>query len=133
MTSPKSSDWVETELRKVDVDVQSKRSNLQEAQKPLNAVAARFDDVKKRIVIDLDNGAEFSFPPILAQGLSHASEADLKQIEISPLGTGLHWPKLDVDLTVDGLLAGVFGGHFWMRDLAVKAKVKKSQRKSNAI
>ena len=129
MTSPKSSEWVETELRKLDA--QSKRSNLQEAQKPLHAVAVRFDAVKNRIVIDLDNGAEFSFPPILAQGLSHASEADLKQIEISPLGTGLHWPKLDVDLTVEGLLAGVFGGQSWMRDLAVKAKVKMSQRKSN--
>ena len=87
--------------------------------------------MKNRIVIDLDNGAEFSFPPILAQGLSHASEADLKQIQISPLGTGLHWPKLDVDLTVEGLLAGVFGGHFWMRDLADKPKLNKSPSKSN--
>jgi Protein of unknown function (DUF2442) len=129
MTSPKSSAWVETELRKVVVA--NKRSNQRETPKPLHAVAARFDAVKNRIVIDLDNGAEFSFPPVLAQGLSHASEADLKQIEISPLGSGLHWPKLDVDLTVDGLLAGVFGGHFWMRDLAVKAKVKKSPNKSN--
>ena len=129
MTSPKSSEWVETELRKLDA--QSKRSNLQEAQKPFHAVAARFDDVKNRIVIDLENGAEFSFPPILAQGLSHASEADLKQIEISPLGTGLHWPKLDVDLTVEGLLAGVFGGQSWTRDLAAKTKVTKLQGKSN--
>ena len=129
MTSPKSSDWVETELRKMDV--QSKRSNLQGAQKPLHAVAARFDDVKNRIIIDLDNGAEFSFPPVLSQGLSHASEDDLKQIEISPLGTGLHWPKLDVDLTVEGLLAGVFGGYFWMRDLADKPKLNKSPSKSN--
>lgn len=129
MTSPKSSDWVKTELRKVVVA--SKRSNQRETQKPLHAVAARFDAVKNRIVIDLENGAEFSFPPVLAQGLSHASEADLKQIEISPLGTGLHWPKLDVDLTVDGLLAGVFGGHFWMRELAAKTKVTKLQGKSN--
>jgi Protein of unknown function (DUF2442) len=115
------------------VVIKSKRSNQHEAQKPFHAVAARFDAVKNRTVIDLDNGTAFSFPPILAQGLSHASEADLKQIEISPLRTGLRWPRLDFDLTVEGLLAGVFESHFWMRDLAVKAKVKKSPSKSNTV
>jgi len=50
----------------------------------------------------------------LAQGLEHATPAELANIEISPLGTGLHWPDLDADLYVPGLLSGVFGSNRWM-------------------
>ena len=60
------------------------------------------------IRIELANEASFTFPPNLAQGLEGASAAALAEIEITPMGTGLHWPRLDADLTVDGLLAGVF-------------------------
>jgi hypothetical protein len=130
MTKTKTPAWVESQLARVD-EV-SKRSIHREAQKPRHAVAARFDTLAHRVVIELDNGADFSFPPKLAQGLGDSSDADLQQIEISPLGTGLHWPKLDVDLTVDGLLAGVFGSRHWMRELAAKAGATKSPAKSAA-
>lgn len=133
MTKTKTPAWVESELARVD-EV-GKRSVHREAQKPRHAVAARFDTKTHRVVIELDNGADFSFPPNLAQGLGDSSDADLQQIEISPLGTGLHWPKLDVDLTVDGLLAGVFGSRHWMRELAAnaaKAGATKSPAKSAA-
>ena len=141
MTKLKPPAWVESELARVD-EV-SKRSIHREVQKPRHAVAIRFDALKHRIVIELDNGADFSFPPKLAQGLENASDADLALIEMSPLGTGLHWPKLDVDLTVDGLLAGVFGSRHWMRDFtanlatnlaanAAKAGATKSPAKSAA-
>ena len=133
MAKTKTPAWVESELARVD-EV-GKRSIHREAQKPRHAVAARFDTLTHRVVIELDNGADFSFPPNLAQGLGDSSDADLQQIEISPLGTGLHWPKLDVDLTVDGLLAGVFGSRHWMRELAAnaaKAGATKSPAKSAA-
>jgi hypothetical protein len=58
---------------------------------------------KKLIVLELSNGSTFSFPPNLAQGLAHAQPADLADIEVTPLGVGLHWPKLNADLTVEGL------------------------------
>jgi hypothetical protein len=66
------------------------------------------------VVIGLDNGLELAFPPNLAQGLENATPAALAKIEISPLGTGLHWPELDADLYVPGLLAGMFGSESWM-------------------
>lgn len=119
MTKAPYPDWIQKELARVD-EVR-KRSTHREAQKPRLAIAAYYDAVKKHIVIALDNGAEFSFPPQLAMGLATASGDDLAVIEVSPLGTGLHWPRLDVDLTVDGLLAGVFGSRSWMRDHAVRA------------
>ncbi len=78
------------------------------------AIHAHYDRRVARVVISLDNGLEIAFPPRLAEGLANATPADLSAIEISPLGDGLHWPALDADLSVPGLLAGVFGSRRWL-------------------
>jgi hypothetical protein len=78
------------------------------------ATAARYDRRVSRIVISLDNGLEIAFPPRLAEGLADATAGELSAIQISPLGDGLHWPALDADLSVAGLLGGVFGSKRWM-------------------
>lgn len=79
-----------------------------------HAVAARYDRRRGRIILRLNTGVEITFPARLAEGLSGASEAALAEIEISPSGQGLHWPKLDVDLYLPALLEGVFGSRQWM-------------------
>ena len=78
------------------------------------AVQARYDRRVSRIVVTLDNGLELAFPPHLAEGLADAKAADLMAIEITPTGLGLHWPRLDADLYLPSLLAGVFGSPAWM-------------------
>jgi hypothetical protein len=85
------------------------------------ATRARFDRRSGRIVIHLTNGSQFAFPAALAQGLAKAAPDDLAEIEISGGGYGLHWPRLDVDLTVPGLLAGIFGTARWMAAQAGRA------------
>jgi len=45
------------------------------------------------VIVGLDNGLELAFPPRLAQGLEHATPADLAIIEISPLGTACTGPR----------------------------------------
>lgn len=82
------------------------------------AVAARYQPRKRRIIVTLDSGAEFVFPPALAEGLTGARPKDLAAVEVSPAGLGLYWPTLDVDLSVAGLLAGVFGSPSWMAMLS---------------
>lgn len=79
-----------------------------------HAIAARYDRRRARVVVSLNTGVELAFPPVLAEGLADASPGDLAKIEITPSGLGLHWPKLDADLYVPGLLAGAFGGKHWM-------------------
>lgn len=81
------------------------------------AVAASYDRDAGRVRIDLTNGCAFEFPAALAQGLEHASAEDLARVEVDPGGEGLRWERLDVDLSVPGLLAGVFGGKAWMRQM----------------
>ena len=78
------------------------------------AVAARFDRRTSRVVVKLNTDVKISFPTRLAEGLVDASPEELATIEITPSGLGLHWPKLDADLYVPGLLAGKLGSKQWM-------------------
>lgn len=74
-----------------------------------HAVAARYDRRVSRVVVRLNTGVEVAFPVKLVEGLGAALPDALAEIEISPSGLGLHWPKLDADVYVPGLLQGVFG------------------------
>ncbi len=62
-------------------------------------------------------GAELIISVDNLQGLAGASDDDLSEIELSPLGTNLHWPKLDEDFGVHNLFCGVYGSKTWMEQL----------------
>ncbi|MDN2583715.1 DUF2442 domain-containing protein [Aquibium sp. ELW1220] len=85
------------------------------------AVSARFDGDTRRIVVELTNGCSFAFPVALVEGLSDAKDADLAEVEPLGDGYGLHWERLDVDYSVQGLLAGIFGTAAWMARRAGRA------------
>ena len=56
-----------------------------------------------------------AFPDAARTALANSQQRhNLADIEISPAGLGLHWPKLDADLYVPALLQGVFGSKKWM-------------------
>lgn len=129
MTKANTPEWIKTEM--AQVQAAQARGQVEQAT-ALRAMSAHYDTRKKLIVIDLANGSSFSFPPQLAQGLANARPVELAEIEISPQGIGLHWPKLDADLTVDGLLSGLFGSRSWMRSHTAKAGRAKSSAKALA-
>src|SRR5215469_10657945 len=62
------------------------------------AVAAHYDRKNRRIVIQLSSNLDVSFSSGNAQGLENATPAQLQEIQISPSGFGIHFPKLDADL-----------------------------------
>ena len=86
------------------------------------ALAVRYDRQLSRVVVDLTHGCTFLFPPALAQGLERATEDELATVEILGSGYGLHWEALDVDLSIPGLLAGVFGNKAHTERLSSQAK-----------
>jgi len=96
--------------------IASRRAAKADAVEP-RAKSARYDKRSRRIIVDLQSGARFIFPPKLAQGLADAGDQALSNIQISPSGSGLSWPDLDVDFSLPSLMAGVFGTHDWMRKL----------------
>ncbi|MCJ2121308.1 DUF2442 domain-containing protein [Methylobacterium sp. J-077] len=85
------------------------------------AETARYDRARGRVVLDLDNGCTFAFPPRLVQGLESADEDQIAEIELLGSGYGLHWETLDVDISVPGLLAGIFGTRAYMAARAGRA------------
>jgi Protein of unknown function (DUF2442) len=78
------------------------------------ATGAHYDAARDRIVVELSTGIEISFSPNQAQGLATARPDDLSEIEITPSGLGLHFPKIDADIYVPALLEGVLGSAKWM-------------------
>ena len=97
------------------------------------AERARYDRMTGRVLVELTNGCSFAFPARCAEGLEGASDDDLATVTILGLGLGLHWELLDVDLSVPGLLAGLFGAKAWVdRQRAANAGSAKSVAKAAA-
>ncbi len=96
-----------------DFELANRRAQNLQAAVP-KALAARYDRASGRIVIKLSSGLDVSFSPRDAQGLENAKPSQLEEIEISPSGFGIHFPKLDADLYVPGLLEGFLGSKQWM-------------------
>jgi len=68
-------------------------------------VSASHRDGKIRVM--LASGLELAFPVVGNPRLEGGTEAELERIELSPFG--LHWPELDEDLSMRGILGGDFG------------------------
>jgi len=96
-----------------EIDAALVRGRIARAGEP-RAIAARFDRASGRVIVDLENGCTFAFPPALAEGFEAATEDQLCAVEILGKGYGLHWEELDVDLSLPGLMAGIFGTKAWM-------------------
>jgi hypothetical protein len=109
-----------TELTDLELDAAAERGRVAAQIEP-RATSARFDAGHGRVVVDLTNGCTFAFPARIVQGLEQASDADLAEVAVLGSGYALHWPTLDVDITVPGVLAGVFGTKAYMARLAGQA------------
>jgi hypothetical protein len=108
------------ELTNAEIDAALARGAALGKSEP-RAFAARYDRETGRVAVDLTNGCTFSFPAVLAQGLETATAHQLAAAEVLPGGYGLRWPALDVDLSLPGLMAGIFGTRAHMARLAGKA------------
>lgn len=108
------------ELSDTEIDAVLERGRVARSTEP-RAASARYDHPTGHLVIELTNGCVFAFPPRLAQGLENATESQLAQVQVLGAGYGLHWEDLDADLSVPGLLAGLFGTKAYMARRAGQA------------
>jgi hypothetical protein len=119
--------------RKEEVEIANARAAARIAGTP-TATAAHYDRRAGRIVIDLSTGLSIAFRPQYAQGLEQARPEQLTKIEISPSGLGLHFPAVDADIYLPGLLEGFFGSRRWMAAQLGKAGGSvKSSAKTAAV
>jgi hypothetical protein len=56
------------------------------------------------LTVDLSDGRTISVPLSWYPRLMHGTAAERSNVEISPMG--LHWPDLDEDLSIDGIITG---------------------------
>lgn len=57
-------------------------------------------------VLHLVDGRVLSIPYELVPSLARATDKQRKNCEVGGMGTSLHWPDIDEDLTVEGLVLG---------------------------
>ena len=99
-------------------------------------VRVEYEKKPDLITLYLDDGIRVAMPRKKLQGLQSATASQLARIEILGGGTGLHWPLLDVDHYVPGLLNHIFGTSRWMAELghrggSVTSKAKTAAARAN--
>jgi hypothetical protein len=100
-------------VQRDDFEMANQRAKDLEGTVP-RVVSARYDRRNGRVVIQLSSKLIVSFSPGDVEGLGDAKPSELSEIEVSPSGFGIHFPAVDADLYVPGLLNGVLGSKSWM-------------------
>lgn len=85
---------------RVSVFSQSHGLAMSNAESPIPSV--RFDD--KRVFFSFEDGREVSVPLSLLPRLSNGSVEDRQIWQACGAGAGLHWPRLDEDVSIEWLL-----------------------------
>jgi len=119
-----------------DFEMAKRRAKDLEVTTP-RVVSAHYDRKVRRIVVHLSSKLIVSFSPGDVEGLEDAIASQLQDIEISPSGFGLHFPAVDADLYVPGLLEGFLGSRAWMASRLgqiggqSRSKAKKTASRTN--
>ena len=114
-----------------DIEAANRRSETKTRQ-GIWATAARYDRRVKRVMVTLGRGVELALVPSEIEGLQYASSKELSEIEISPKGFGLHFPRLDADVYLPALLNGVTGSKAWSAAMGQVGGQSRSEAKTEA-
>jgi hypothetical protein len=69
------------------------------------------------VVLRLSTGGRLAIPREYLQGLEHATESQLSEIQLWGGGISISWPQLDVDHYLPHLLEHRYGSDRWMEGL----------------
>ncbi len=72
----------------------------------MHPVAERVDFTDAELVVSLLDGRTISVPIAWFPRLSQASKEQLEDYQLLGDGEGIHWPQIDEDLSIKGLLLG---------------------------
>ncbi|HME32482.1 MAG TPA: DUF2442 domain-containing protein [Terriglobales bacterium] len=126
---PKSKAAVNTTNQEIDSALARARKFAASDRRVIRVAYEKKSDL---LTLHLDDGVRVSIPRMSLQGLRDAKPAQLSKVEILGRGTGLHWPLLDVDHYVPGLLNHVFGTSRWMAELGRRGGAATSTAKASA-
>jgi hypothetical protein len=96
-----------TSGREPKAHARSKQAKLQRAYVPVTAFAKNVKFDEEMMQVTFTDGRILSVPLVWFPALRKATSRQRARYEIGGGGTSLHWPDLDEDLSVAGLMAGV--------------------------
>ncbi len=70
-------------------------------------LASGIEGTEDELVVELKDGRTVSVPLACFPRLLHGAAAERGNWELLGDGEGIHWPDLDEDISVEGLLAGI--------------------------
>ena len=72
----------------------------------IEPLAAEVNVMEHELLVDLVDGRRISIPLAWFPRLLHASEQQRNEFELIGDGEGIHWPAVDEDISVRGLVLG---------------------------
>jgi len=96
------------------------------------AESVSYNELDNKITIRLKNGATSSFPPTLVQGLADATPDEIADFSLTSEGRSVRWESLDLDFSIPGLVANIFGTKEWMAELGRQGGRRISIAKADA-
>lgn len=84
------------------------------------------------LILTMSDGRRVLIPREDLEGLQGARREEIAEVVISPSGTALHWPRLDLDYYVPNLLRHIYGSRRWMSHVGRLGGAVKSAAKVRA-
>jgi hypothetical protein len=123
-------EWVKKEVRANFAP--ASRAGRQAAKTEPRALRVAYRPQERALRVVLTNGAAITLPVRLIPGLRRASPRDVRAVRVLGRGGGLHWERLDLDLSVPALVSSVFEGPAWMAELGRVGGRRSSEAKAAA-
>jgi hypothetical protein len=79
-------------------------SSAEPVERPRAVLVRTSDDV---LTVDLEDGRTIAVPLCWYPRLEHATSEERQSWQLIGHGTGIHWPAIDEDISVDSLLRGL--------------------------
>jgi hypothetical protein len=123
----------------LDREIRAATARAKMAQNsPLRAVRVRYARSRDLVELELACGVILSIPACLIEGVAGAPRAKVADVSIVGPGIGVRWEQLDVDMKVEGLLAGITGSRAWMSMLGraggrMNSEAKRAAARANGM
>jgi Protein of unknown function (DUF2442) len=97
--------WIRSELRRTFA--RASFAGRRAARQEPRAASARYQSRICALEVGLTSGVTLKIPIQLIPELKLASARDIRAVEVLGRGGGLQWERLNIDLSVPGLVASV--------------------------
>ena len=119
-----------------DAEIDRAIANAKRLEGEPRLIEVNYEPRPDLFVLKFSDGWRHAIPRENLQGLRTATKDQLARVEILGPGTVVHWPSLDVDFYVPGLVKGIYGNRRWMAKIgqrggSVKSPAKKAASRAN--